>query len=324
MIKIDSNGMTPAVFGDSDAIQVGQWVLAVGNPFGYDHTVTAGIVSAKGRSGLRVAVYENFIQTDAAINPGNSGGPLVNLHGEVIGINTAIRTRTGGSMGIGFAIPSNMARSVMDSILDTGQVVRGWLGVNMADLTNEEADSAGFKGTAGVVINQVIPDSPAETAGLEKDDIITEFDGKPMADMKQLLDTVATIVPGTAVELTVFRNGKERKVRVTLGERPSLAELLARQEGDFSELGVTVRTLTPEIARQLRSRARAGVLVTEVEPESLAQRVGIKTNDIILGFGDTKVRNLDDFRQAMQEFDPDEGIRVILQRGGTTIDLRVQ
>ncbi len=324
VIKIDSNGLTPARFGDSNAIQVGQWVLAVGNPFGLDHTVTAGIISAKGRFGMRLASYENYIQTDAAINPGNSGGPLVNLHGEVIGINTAITTRTGGSLGIGFAIPSNMARSVMDSILDTGQVVRGWLGVNMADLTEDLSQSFGYQGTSGVIIAYVEEDSPADKAGLEADDIVAEFDGKAIKNMNQLRNAVAQIAPGTTIELTIFRQAEERTLRVTLGERPPLAELLARQEADFSELGVTVRTLTPEVAKQLGSRAHAGVVVTEVEPASLAARVGLKPNDIILGFGDTEVRNLEDFRQAMQEFDPDEGIHVILQRGGTTIDLRVQ
>ncbi|MCH8164677.1 MAG: DegQ family serine endoprotease [Planctomycetes bacterium] len=328
VIKIDSNGLTPAVFGDSDAIQVGQWVLAVGNPFGYDHTVTAGIVSAKGRSGLGVAIYENFIQTDAAINPGNSGGPLVNLRGEVIGINTAITTRTGGSMGIGFAIPSNMARSVMDSILDTGQVVRGWLGVHMADLTEDLAQSFGYQGTSGVIIAHVVQDSPADKAGLKPDDIVAEFDGKPMADMKQLLNTVATITPGTAVELTVFRNGEERKVRVTLGERPPLQELTAQQRPDqgesFDALGVTARELTPVLARELGARFPDGVVVTAVEPDGHAARVGIKANDIIFAFGDTRIRTLDDFRKAMDEFDPDEGVRVRLQRGGTIFYLIVK
>ena len=242
VIRIDATDLVPAVFGDSDAIQVGQWVLAVGNPFGYDHTVTAGIVSAKGRSGLGVAIYENFIQTDAAINPGNSGGPLVNLRGEVIGINTAITTRTGGSMGIGFAIPSNMARSVMDSILDSGQVVRGWLGVQMAELTHDGADSAGFKGTTGVVIDQVMPDSPAEKAGLEKDDIITEFDGKSIGNMNELRNAVAQTAPETTVELTLFRQGKQRTVRVTLGD---LAKAGGHTWESFDQLGVTVYTLTP-------------------------------------------------------------------------------
>ena len=328
VIRIDATDLVPAVFGDSDAIQVGQWVLAVGNPFGYDHTVTAGIVSAKGRSGLGVAIYENFIQTDAAINPGNSGGPLVNLHGEVIGINTAITTRTGGSMGIGFAIPSNMARSVMDSILDTGQVVRGWLGVHMADLTEDLAQSFGYQGTSGVIIAYVLEDSPADKAGLEPDDIVAEFAGKPMADMKQLLNTVATIAPGTAVELTVFRNGEERKVRVTLGERPPLQELTAQQRPDqgesFDALGVTARELTPVLARELGARFPDGVVVTAVEPDGHAARVGIKANDIIFAFGDTRIRTLDDFRKAMDEFDPDEGVRVRLQRGGTIFYLIVK
>ncbi|MCZ6493792.1 MAG: Do family serine endopeptidase [Planctomycetota bacterium] len=330
VIKIAGNGLTPARFGDSDAIQVGQWVLAVGNPFGYDHTVTAGIISAKGRFGMRLANYENFIQTDAAINPGNSGGPLVNLHGEVIGINTAITTtnRTGGSMGIGFAIPSNMARSVMDSILDTGQVVRGWLGVVIGPLPQDKVTELGFQGTDGILLRDVSEDGPAERAGLQPDDIIIKLNGRAITNTNELRTRVAQIAPGTSVELTIFRNRQEQAIPVTLGERPSLEELKAMlQPGGpetFDELGVTVYTLTPEIARRLGVRSGEGVIISAVQEGSVAARVGLKPSDIILGFGDTEVRNLDDFRQAMREFDPDEGIHVILQRGGTTIDLRVQ
>ncbi|MHC4415427.1 MAG: DegQ family serine endoprotease [Planctomycetota bacterium] len=330
VIRIDNDDLVPARFGDSDAIDVGQWVLAVGNPFALDHTVTAGIVSAKGRSGMGLAIYENFIQTDAAINPGNSGGPLVNLRGEVIGINTAISTRTGGYMGIGFAISSNMARNVMESIIAGGRVVRGWLGVTMQELTEDLAESFKFEGTSGVLIGDVTEDGPAQQAGVESGDIITVLAGQEMRDMDALRNTVAQIAPGTTVDLTVVRDGQERTFEVTLGERPPLEELAARsftgpeRNMTVSELGVSVRALTPDLARELGARSEDGVAVTAVQPGSLADRVGIEINDIIVAFGDNRIRGLDDLRRAVENFDPKRGIRVQIQRGGSTVFLMMK
>ena len=325
VIKIDSNGLTPASFGDSEAIKVGQWVLAVGNPFGLDHTVTAGIVSAKGRSGMGLAIYENLIQTDAAINPGNSGGPLVNLRGEVIGINAAITTQYGGNLGIGFAIPSNMARLVMTSILERGHVVRGYLGVQMAELTEKLAESFGYEGTRGVIIAEVTEESPAEEAGLQADDILLEISGSRVIDMDQLLKSVATIPPGKTVDVTVFRNGARRTIPVTTGERPSLEELVAAVEAPepepepFEALGVTVAELTPDRARRLGTLSVSGVVVTAVTPDSLAGSVGLEVTDIILNLGDARIRDLEDFRAAMEGFDPQEGVRLRLLRGGMIV-----
>ena len=231
VIRIDVDDLEPARFGDSDTIEVGQWVLAVGNPFRLDHTVTAGIISAKGRSGMRLAIYENFIQTDAAINPGNSGGPLVNLDGEVIGINTAISTRTGGYMGIGFAIPSNMARGVMESILEGGRVVRGWLGVTMRPLTDDLAASFDFEGTDGVLVANVAEDGPAQQAGIEPGDIIIEIAGRDTTDMNTLRHTVADIAPQKTVKVVLVRDGRKRTIDATLGERPRYEELAGRGTG---------------------------------------------------------------------------------------------
>ncbi len=326
VIKIDSNGLTPATFGDSEATKVGQWVLAVGNPFGLDHTVTAGIVSAKGRSGMGLAIYENLIQTDAAINPGNSGGPLVNLRGEVIGINAAITTQYGGNLGIGFAIPSNMARLVMDSILDRGRVVRGYLGIQMQPLTEELAESFGYEGTRGIIIAEVTEDSPAEEAGLQADDILLEISGRRVIDMNQLRNSVATIRPGKTVDVTVFRNGARRSVSLTVGERPPFLELAAAMKpppsGEpFEALGVTVTEFTPDRASRLGARSGSGVVVTAVTPDSLAGRVGIEVNDIILNLGDSRIRDLEDFRSAMEGFDPQEGVRLRLRRGGRTVNV---
>ncbi|MHC4446776.1 MAG: Do family serine endopeptidase, partial [Planctomycetota bacterium] len=324
VIKIDSNGLTPARFGDSEALQVGQWVLAVGNPFGLEHTVTAGIVSAKGRSGVGLAFYENLIQTDAAINPGNSGGPLVNLSGEVVGINAAITTQSGGNLGIGFAIPGNMARLVMNSILDSGHVVRGYLGVQMAPLTEKRAESSGYEGIRGVIIDKVTEDGPAEQAGLKPDDILLEVNGRRVTDMIQLRNLVATIPPGKTVDVIVFRKGARRTIPVTTGERPPLEVLAAAVEPPpssepFEALGVTVAELTPDRARRLGARRGSGVVVTAVTPDSLADEVEIQVDDIILNLGDARTRDLEDFRAAMEGFDPQEGVRLRLRRDGGTV-----
>ena len=315
VIRIDAGRLTPARFGDSSELQVGQWVIAVGTPFGLDQTVTAGIISAKGRANLGIASYENFIQTDAAINPGNSGGPLVNLRGEVIGLNTAIITRTGGYQGIGFATPSNMARRVMDAILDEGRVVRGWLGVFIQSLDEDLAESFGFEGTEGVLVSDVTPDGPADEAGLEAGDIVVELDGRRTTTQHELRNRIAAIRPGKRVELGVFRDGEERTVRVRLGERPPFEELA---------FGVTVLTLTEALAEQLGARTRRGVVVTAVRPRSPADRVGLELGDIILEFGDRRIEDAADFRRALRELDPDEGVRIRVQREGSNVFLMMK
>jgi serine protease Do len=313
VIKIDADGLETARFGDSDTVEVGEWVLAVGNPFGLDNTVTAGIVSAKGRALPQLSYYGNLIQTDAAINPGNSGGPLVNLNGEVIGINNAITTRTGVSSGVGFAIPSNMARSVLGSILEHGRVVRGWLGVTMRLVTPDEAEPVGFDGQ-GVLILEVNRDGPADRAGLRADDIITAIDGKPVDNSSELQNLIARSNPGTVVQLGVFRGGRRSMMPVTLGERPPLATLLGLGRYESPELGLTVQ----------RGGAVGGVVVMEVEPDGFADRVGIRHGDIILALWDREIEDVEDFRRAIQDFDPEERVEFRIQRGPTTFELIVE
>jgi serine protease Do len=315
VLKIEAEDLVPAELGDSDAIQVGQWVLAIGSPFGLKQTVTAGIVSAKGRANVGVADYEDFIQTDAAINPGNSGGPLVNLEGKVIGINTAIASRTGGYMGIGFAIPSNMARQIMDSIMTAGRVDRGWLGAMIQDLTEDLAGSFEYDSTDGVLIGDVVADGPADKAGLRAGDIVVEYNGKRVRKAAQFRNAVAATTPDSEVELVVFRDGERKTLEVTIGllEGQAVAGLGTKSAFD---LGITVQTLTPELARKAGVGEEEGVIVTEVEPGSMAARVGIRTGDVIVAVGGSPITDVSDFRASIREHDLAQGIRMQLMREG--------
>lgn len=316
VLKVDAGSLTPARLGDSDTIEVGEWVLAIGSPFGLDQTVTAGIVSAKGRAEMGIADYEDFIQTDAAINPGNSGGPLVNLQGEVIGINTAIASRTGGYMGVGFAIPASMVRGVMTSIIEKGEVQRGFLGAGIQDLTDELARSFGYDSARGVLIADVVVDGPAHKAGLQSRDIVVEVDGKPVERASQLRNLIASTPPGTHVSLLVFRDGTRRTFDVEVGRLESQATV-ARGREQAMDLGMTVQTLTPEIAQQLgEDENLQGVVVTNVEPGGPASRVGIRRGDIILEVGAQEVRNAADFREAMAGQNLQQGVRIRVQREG--------
>jgi len=221
VIHVDADDLVPARLGDSDGVDVGEWVLAVGSPFGLSHTVTAGIVSATGRAGFGLATFEDYIQTDAAINPGNSGGPLTNLDGEVIGVNTAINTRTGGSMGIGFAIPSRMVRKVVDDILREGHVARGWLGVSLAPLTADLSARLGYAGDDGVVVATVIPDTPAQRAGLAVGDIIRSVNGTPVTEIRELRNLIADLRPRDVARLRIVRELRDETYSIRLGERPT-------------------------------------------------------------------------------------------------------
>jgi len=317
VIKIDADGLETASFGDSDAIEVGQWVLAVGNPFGLDNTVTAGIISAKGRLLRQVSYYGNLIQTDAAINPGNSGGPLVNLDGEVIGVSNAITTNNGVSMGIGFAIPANMARSVADSLVASGRVIRGWLGVTMRLVTPDDAEPLGFEGQ-GVVILDLNVDGPADQAGLRQQDVITGIDGRPVDNSSVLQNFIARSSPGTEVELGIFRDGRRSTMSVTLGERPSLDALTGRFES--RELGVTVRTV--DLGEQ--GPDGGGVVIVAVEPDGYADRVGLRVRDVILSLGNRDVEDVDDFRRALDDFDPEATVRFRIHRAGKTFEYIIE
>ena len=325
VLKIDATGLIPAKLGDSDKTKVGEWVLAIGSPFGLDLTVTAGIISAKGRSNIGVADYEDFLQTDAAINPGNSGGPLVNMRGEVIGINTAIRSGSGVNAGVGFAIPSNMARRVMDSLIRTGRVDRGYLGVGIQDLNEQLARSFGYDKTQGVVVSQVMPGSPAHKAGFQVGDIIVRYNGKLVEDAHHLRHLVADTEIGTRVPVVVFRKGREHTLQVTVGRLPSDqtvasagTETPAPQISAERRLGLHVQQMTGELAQRFGyQKELEGVVV--VRSEGVARLAGIRPGDVILSVGDVKVKSLEQFRQALAKHDLEKGVRLLVRspRGAT-------
>jgi serine protease Do len=286
LLRVRAEGLQAAKLGDSKALEPGDWVVAIGNPFGLDHSVTVGVVSATGRSGIGVANYENFIQTDAAINPGNSGGPLVNLDGEVIGINTAIRSSNGGSDGISFAIPSKTLADVLPKLVNAGRVSRGWLGVNLQPLTKELAKSFELEETRGALINQVVPGTPADRAGLRSGDIVLEVNGTAVADPRALSEAIAALEPGSTARLGLLRDGEERDLEVELGERPSQAARLDPREPrelERNAFGLALGDLSPSMAKELD--LPGGALVREVRPDSPAAAAGLEPGDVILSVG---------------------------------------
>jgi len=315
VIEIKAGGLSALPFADSAQLEVGEWVVAIGNPFGLNHTLTAGVVSAKGRTSVGINDYEDFIQTDAAINPGNSGGPLVNLNGEVVGINTAIFSRSGGYMGIGFAIPSNLARNIADQLIDHGEVTRGYLGIVIQNLTAELAESFDVKPGKGILVAQVSEDSPAQKAGLRQGDVIVKFRGKSVGEVGDFRNRVALTAPGRKVELTVLRDGKEKNLKVTIGKLTKdtlAAEGPAQSAG---EIGLTVQTLTPELAQQFDAKPGEGVVVTAVQPGSTAARAGIEVGSIILQVNRKPTKSADEFQRAVKASASDKRILMLIRKG---------
>jgi serine protease Do len=307
VVRIQADGLRPVALGNSDALEVGEWVLAIGNPLGLSHTVTAGIVSAKHRSGFNVTTYENFIQTDAAVNMGNSGGPLVNLNGEAVGMNTFILGPAGGNIGIGFAIPINIARDVADQLMKTGVVERGYIGVIPQDLTADLAEAFGLKGTKGAVLSQVTPDSPAARAGLVHGDVVPEFDGAAIDSATQFRNLVASRKPGTTVPMVVLRDGQRRTTDITLDKRPSAEELSGQRreppkrpvEEPQRRLGLTVQNLTPETAERAGIKEQAGVLIAKVSPGSEAAQKGLREGYVIKEVNRQQVSSEQQFKEAV-------------------------
>ena len=299
VVKIDAKDLPVLRLGDSDRLEVGEWVIAIGNPFGLSETVTVGVVSAKGRNRIGINDYEDFIQTDAAINPGNSGGPLLNIRGEVVGMNTAIYSKSGGYMGIGFAIPANMVKAVMRQLIEKGKVVRGWLGVVIQDMDEDLAKSFGLEKAEGVLIAEVSPDSPAGRAGLKQGDIILEMDGRKVPDVGELRNRVALTPPGTKVEFLVLREGKKKRIRVKIGEKPSETTLAMGQHEILKKLGMTLQDLTPDLAREFGYKEGEGVLVSEVVPGSPAARAGIRPGFLILEVNRTRVHDVSECLKAL-------------------------
>ncbi len=320
LIKIDADDLPAIRWGDSSQLHVGEMVMAIGSPFGLNQTVTMGIISAVGRANVGIVDYEDFIQTDAAINPGNSGGALVNLKGELVGINTAIFSQSGGNMGIGFAIPSNMAKSIQRSLLKHGKVIRGWLGVSIQDLTPDLKEQFDAKDASGALVSDVVKDGPAEKAGIKRGDIITRYDGNPVENTVRLREFVAETVPDSTVEIEILRDGRTRKLRVTIGEMPKNMASLSQAgeaEGNNALAGVRVELVPPE------KGSEEGVSVKSVQPGSPADLAGIQPGDIILEINRHSVENVDDFRRLTQKLEPDDRVLVLLQRGRSTIFLSI-
>ena len=314
VIKINAGEVLPAaVLGDSDKLQVGQWAIAIGNPFGLDRTVTVGVISATGRSNMGIETYEDFIQTDASINPGNSGGPLLNIYGEVIGINTAI---VAAGQGIGFAIPVNMAKQVVAQLIKKGSVTRGWLGVSIQPVTDDIAKSFSLGKTQGALVSDVMAGSPAEKAGFKQGDIITRFAGKEIKDPRQLQLTVADTPVGQKVEVEIFRDGKPQKLSVTLASSESAAAVKPKSvEPQAGWFGLTVE----ELPRNMRISGLSGVLVTEVDPGGMAAEAGIQHGDIIISVNQKKVANLAEYARAMKEAERKGSVALLVKRGDANI-----
>jgi len=315
LIKVEADIQLPTIeLGDSDSLEVGEWVMAIGNPFGLEHTVTVGVVSAKGRV-IGAGPYDDFIQTDASINPGNSGGPLVNTKGEVIGINTAIIAH---GQGIGFAIPVKMAKEIVPQLKEKGRVVRGWLGVLVQKVTNELAESFGLPEGKGALVAKVEKESPAEKGGIEEGDIIITFAGKGIKEMDELPRMVASTPVGEKVKVVIFRDGKEKTLKVKVGEMPEEKTVAFEKEKE-KNLGMTVQELTPELANRLGLSDDDGVIVRSVDPGGPADDAGIRRGDVIREVNRSPIGDMDDFMDAIQKTKKDENTLLFVKRGDDTL-----
>jgi serine protease Do len=309
--------------GDSDALEVGEWVVAIGSPFGLEHTVTAGIVSAKGRV-IGSGPYDDFIQTDASINPGNSGGPLVNLRGEVVGINTAIVSRGGGNVGIGFAIPIDLARGIIEQLRTSGSVTRGWLGVSIQDITPELSKYYGLKETQGALVGEIFEGDPAEKAGIKAKDIIVEVDGKVIKNSRDLSRIIAEIPVGKKVDVKVVRDGNEHSFRIKIAKRPEDKETMAtRDSTEETELGMTVSPLTPELARRLRIPNGEGIVVVSVEKGSPADRAEVREGDLVLEIDHQPVKTVKDYQRHIRKVKKDETVSLLVRRRAGFVALSI-
>jgi serine protease Do len=311
VLKVEATAPLPAAeLGDSENLRVGQWAIAIGNPFGLDRTVTVGIISATARTRVGLATYENFIQTDASINPGNSGGPLLNLDGRVIGVNTAI---VASGQGIGFSIPINMAKEVMRQLITRGRVVRGWLGIVIQDVSDDLAQSFGVREKEGVLVADVMRGGPAEAGGLRPGDVIVEFGGTPIKEVPDLQRRVAAITPGTGAEVKVIRDRAAATVKIVIGEMPSEEPVAVANQGDDS-WGLAVEALTGETARRLNVPVTSGALVTDVAAGGPAERAGLRRGDVILEINRRPVLDVESLWRALRPLNPGESVPIYVHR----------
>jgi serine protease Do len=320
VVKIEASGLPTVSWGNSDLLEVGDLVLAVGNPYGLNQTVTMGIVSALGRANVGIADYEDFIQTDAAINPGNSGGALVNVKGELVGINTAIYSTSGGYQGIGFAIPSNMVKSVMDSLIKKGKVVRGWLGVSIQKITPELAKQFNLKDEVGALVGDVVENSPSEKAGLKRGDVIIEYDGKKIEEPSNLRNMIANTSPGEEHQMTVLRDNKTLTLKVTVGELPADAQDEI-SSGNYENVlkGITVQDMTTEIAQKLKIPDRIkGVIISDISEDSIAAGV-LTQGDVIQEINRKKISSVKNYQELVSKIKKEEDVLLLIYRRGTSL-----
>lgn len=315
IIKIEGKDLPFVNLGDSDAMEIGEWVVAIGSPFQLEASLTVGVVSAKGRQNLKITDLEDFIQTDAAINPGNSGGPLLNLDSEVIGINTAIVSRTGGYMGIGFAVPSNMARHVMAQIIDKGSVTRGFLGVSLQPVDKDIADAFNLDKPEGALVSEVVKDSPADKAGIQQGDIIVEYNNISVKTLGSFRNDISLMNPGAKVVLKVNRKGKIVTIPVILGS----ASDSFTTDGAMQKMGLEVDNLTPELAKQLGyTKGEEGVVITKIKPGSPAAAAGMRPGFLIMAINHKKVANTDDFNDAIKDSENKKRVLILARQGNIT------
>jgi len=318
VLHIKAKDLPVATLGDSDKLEVGEWAIAIGSPFGLEHTVTVGVISAKGRSGLGTGTYEDFIQTDASINPGNSGGPLVNIDGEVIGINAMIIQP---GTGIGFAIPINMAKQILNDLIKTGKVVRPWLGLSVQDLTPEMVEHFKVKEKEGVLVGQVHPNTGAEKAGLQSGDIIKSVDDKPVKNVNELIKEIQKKKVGQKVKLNLIRDGKPLTVEVITSAMPDKPEISKEVEVE-EKLGAKVQELTPQLAARYRiTGVKRGIVIISIEEGSIADEIGLQEGDVILEINRKKVETLKDFEKAIKDANFEKGVVFYLHRRGSSFYL---
>ncbi|MFZ4525017.1 MAG: DegQ family serine endoprotease [Chlorobium sp.] len=326
VIKVNVTGLKPIVIGDSDKLRVGEWVIAIGSPLGENlaRTVTQGIVSAKGRANVGLADYEDFIQTDAAINPGNSGGALVNINGELVGVNTAIASRTGGFEGIGFAVPSNMAKTVLTSLITTGKVTRSYLGVTLQDIDDNLAKAMQLKAGEGALVGTVLEGSPAAKSGLKTGDVILDYNGVKVSSSVSLRNTIASQAPGSTVNLRVFREGSVKNFTVRLEEQVAkkVADASRTEAGEAvsTVLGFRAEELTAGIAQKLKMKPSAGkVVITAMAPSSNAYRAGLRPGDLVLSVNKQDVTSLAGYGTLVKNIKKGDLLFLLVERGGSKI-----
>jgi serine protease Do len=316
VLEIRDISHPPLTMGDSNALEVGEWVVAMGNPFGLSHTLTVGVVSAKGRTGLGINDYEDFIQTDAAINIGNSGGPLLNLDGEVIGINTAIFSRNGSYMGVGFAIPASLVKSISKQLIEHGEVTRGYLGIVIQTMTPELSESFGIDVNKGILVSQVTENSPADKAGLEVGDLILRYQGRGVSEVGDFRNRIALTPPGSEVKLTVIRNGNQIDISVVVGNLEMAPALTRYATETADKLGIIVQTITPDLAKQFEVKPGQGVVITRVEEGSIAWMAGIRTGAVILQANKMAVNSAAEFKQAVEKNVNDKRVLLLISDHG--------